>query len=117
MCSGFLCRSGSVAQNWHEIFDFVNQLTERFVRCVSVLATSVSSVDVFHKHAERLASVPRLLENSANFHSISLCLGLNKKVIIYTSGHFMSQMTYRCRLIFLLCVLFFFFSVSHTVYF
>lgn len=58
-----------MAQNWHEIFDFVNQLTERFVRCVSVLLTSVSSVDVLHRHAERLASVPRLLENSANFHS------------------------------------------------
>ncbi|XP_071664031.1 anthrax toxin receptor 2 isoform X3 [Patagioenas fasciata] len=26
-----LDKSGSVAQNWHEIFDFVNQLTERFV--------------------------------------------------------------------------------------
>ncbi|OXB65994.1 hypothetical protein ASZ78_006649 [Callipepla squamata] len=34
MRSGFLRRSGSVAQNWHEIFDFVNQLTERFVRYV-----------------------------------------------------------------------------------
>uniref|UniRef100_A0A8C2TCA8 ANTXR cell adhesion molecule 2 n=1 Tax=Coturnix japonica TaxID=93934 RepID=A0A8C2TCA8_COTJA len=32
VCSDLLCRSGSVAQNWHEIFDFVNQLTERFVR-------------------------------------------------------------------------------------
>ncbi|KAM6401781.1 anthrax toxin receptor 2 [Pluvialis apricaria] len=26
-----LDKSGSVAQNWHEIFEFVNQLTERFV--------------------------------------------------------------------------------------
>ncbi|XP_075006571.1 anthrax toxin receptor 2 isoform X5 [Calonectris borealis] len=26
-----LDKSGSVAKNWHEIFDFVNQLTERFV--------------------------------------------------------------------------------------
>lgn len=39
--SGFLSRSGSVAQNWHEIFDFVHQLTERFVRCVLFPAVSL----------------------------------------------------------------------------
>lgn len=71
---------------------------------------------LLHKHAERLASVPRSLQNSANFHSVSSCLGLNKKVIACTSGRCLLNYLQMPFSIFIVFV-FFFFSVSHTVYF